>query len=130
MSNSIIKNVLDELDKLFQATEESLNEWKGDGNLQFPVLLKTLTVKLNWDEKQSRENDPVVRLYVRKHPDWHVTRGAHGGIMRTEEKQKKEAVKSAKDTAKAKMQAAIEAKTASTIVPDAADSVVELVDSK
>jgi hypothetical protein len=83
-----------------------------------------LAVKLNWDEKQVRENDPIVRYYVRNHPDWYVTRGAHGGIMRTTEKQKKEAEKTAKTTVKEQMKAAIEAKAAQAVTTDT-DAVVQ-----
>lgn len=112
MSNPVIQSVLDELTQLFISTDQALSEWSGEGNLQFPVLLGMMAVKLNWDEKQVREADPFVRKYVRSHPDWHVTRGAHGGIMRMSEKQKKEAAKAAKDQAKKQMQEALEAKAA------------------
>ena len=120
MSNTV-QAVLDKLAPLFQTTDEVLTEWasgQSEGNLQFPVLLGMMAVKLNWDEKQVRENDPLVRFYVRNNPEWYVTRGAHGGIMRATEKQKKEADKAAKEAARAQMKAAIEAKTASTATDD------------
>lgn len=116
MSNTV-QTVLDKLDPLFKTTDEVLTEWsvgKSEGNLQFPVLLGMIAVKMNWDEKQLRENDPLVRYYVRNNPEWHVTRGAHGGIMRATDKQNKVAAKAAKDAVKAQLQAAIEAKTAET----------------
>jgi len=112
MSNTI-QSVLDSLNTLFAQTDQVLSEWSGEGNLQFPVLLGMMAVKLNWDEKQVREHDPIVRYYVRNNPDWHVTRGAHGGIMKASDKQKKDTLKSAKEAAKAQMQAALEAKVAS-----------------
>lgn len=120
MSNTV-QAVLDKLAPLFQTTDEVLTEWasgQSEGNLQFPVLLGMMAVKLNWDEKQVRENDPLVRFYVRNNPEWYVTRGAHGGIMRATEKQKKESDKAAKEAARAQMKAAIEAKTASTASSD------------
>lgn len=107
-----VQDVLDKLSPLFQATDEVLAAWNGEGNLQFPTLLGMMAVKLNWDEKQVRENDPLVRYYVRNSPDWYVTRGAHGGIMRATEKQKKETAKLAKEIAKAQVAAAVEAKVA------------------
>jgi hypothetical protein len=116
MSNTV-QAVLDKLAPLFQTTNEVLTEWAAgasEGNLQFPVLLGMMAVKLNWDEKQVRENDPLVRFYVRNNPEWYVTRGAGGGIMRATEKQQKDAAKAAKEAAKAQLQAAIEAKTATT----------------
>jgi|SRR5579885_3098755 len=106
------QSIMDDFSSLYDAVTEALSEWRGEGCLQFPSLLATLAVKLNWNESQVREYDPVVRIFVRRHPDWHVTRGAHGGIMRASEKQKKEEAKAAKDRAKAEMKAAIEAKAA------------------
>jgi hypothetical protein len=117
MSNTV-QTVLDKLDPLFKTTDEILTEWsagKSEGNLQFPVLLGMIAVKMNWDERQLRENDPLVRYYVRNNPEWHVTRGAHGGIMRATDKQNKVAAKAAKDAVKAQLVAAIDAKTASNV---------------
>ena len=114
MSNTI-QTVLDNLASVFTATDQVLNEWNGEGNLQFPVLLGMIALKMNWSGDQMRQADPLVRYYVRNNPDWYVTRGAHGGIMRTSEKQKKEAALAAKAAAKAQMQAALEAKAAKTV---------------
>ncbi len=111
------ERLMAEFGSLFDATDEALSAWQGEGNLQFPHLLTTLTVKLKWDEKTMRENDPIVRKIVRSHPDWYVTRGAHGGIMRATEKQKKDAVKAAKDLAKKQLQEAIDAKVAAQSNP-------------
>lgn len=110
MSNETIQEVIDDLLPIFQATEQALNEWTGDGNLQFPVLLGMIALRLNWNEKDVRENDPFVRKYVRKNKNWYVTRGAHGGIMKASDRQKKEAVKIAKDIAKKQIEEALEAK--------------------
>jgi hypothetical protein len=110
MSNETAQEVMDDLLPIFQATEQVLNEWTGEGNLQFPNLLAKIALRLNWSAKDARENDPFVRKYVRKNKDWYVTRGAHGGIMRAAEWQKKDAIKIAKDIAKKQMQEALEAK--------------------
>jgi hypothetical protein len=109
MSDPIEIN-LENVRALWKATDQFLSEWKEEGNLQIPELIKTMTQSLNWDEKTVRDNDPLIRYHVRHHPDWHVTRGAHGGIMRTSDKQKKEAAKQAKDVAKQIMAQALEAK--------------------
>lgn len=114
-SELVMTEVFDELKPIYQATEQSLNEWQGEGNLQFPILLGMIAVRMNWDEKQVRENDPFVRKYVRKHPKWHVTRGAFGGIMRKEAKDKKEADKVAKELAKQQLKEAVEAKAAALL---------------
>lgn len=119
MSNDTKEKLLNEYSELMNATDVALNEWSGEGNLQFPVLLGMMAVRANWDEKQVREADPFVRKYVRNHPDWYVTRGAHGGIMRSAERQKKQAAQAAKDLAKKQMQDAIEAKAAADIAAKA-----------
>ena len=118
---------MDRLLPVFKATDEVLNEWSGEKCMQFPNLLGMIAIKLNWDEKQIKENDPFVRWYVRSHADWHVTRGAHGGIMKAENKQKKDSDRIAKILAKAEIKAAIESSAAlksaaSTPVIDNKDS--------
>lgn len=104
-----IQNNLETIRTLFQQTDQVLTEWTGEGNLRIPVLLGMMAVRFNWNEKQVRDNDPFVRFHIRNHPDWHVTRGAHGGIMRASEKQKKEAITAAKALAKKQVADAIEA---------------------
>ena len=113
MSNENINLITEKFVSICKSTDEILNSWSGAGNLQFPVLLGMIAVKLNWDEKQVRENDPIIRYYIRNNSDWHVTRGAHGGIMRSEDKQKKEALRLVKEAAKQQMQVLIDAKVAS-----------------
>lgn len=108
--NDIVQSTLEKLSVVFAVTDEVLNEWVSDNNLQFPVLLGMIAIKMNWDEKQVREADPLVRFFVRNNPDWYVTRGAHGGIMRATDRQKKELAKTNKDAVKKQMQAIIEAK--------------------
>ena len=128
--NRNIQTQIDKLIPLWTATDEILNEWKGEGCLQLPNLLGMLAVKLNWNEKQLRENDPFVRSYLRNHDEWHVTRGAHGGIMRRCDKDKQEADKLAKKVAREQVEAAIAAKTAQKLAEVASVNVssVEEID--
>lgn len=111
-----IQSYLDSKVPMFQIVDEVLNDWSGEGCLQFPVLMGTVTAKLGWigkeGEKIARANEPIIRDYVRNHPDWYVTRGAHGGIMRASEKQKKEEARLAKEKARAELTAALEAELA------------------
>lgn len=129
MSN-YAKTASDRLIPIFDTIEKCLNEWTGDGCLQVPNLIGMLAVRLNWDEKQVRENDPIVRWYVRNHNDWYVTRGAHGGIMKLEDKKKKEELKAAKDALKAEMKAQIEQaaelKSKTNLVADSQASIKEI----
>lgn len=120
-----IESVLEELTSIYKVVDEVLASWSGDGNIQFPSLIGMVAVKLNLNDKQVRELDPMVRFFVRKHPDWYVTRGAHGGIMRVSDKQKKEAAKTNKSLIKEQLKAAIEAK-----VSQAADSAKDQVDAQ
>lgn len=110
--SDLIQSLTEQLTTMFKVTDEILGEWQGEGNLQFPNLMGMMAVKMNWNEKQVRENDPIIRFYIRNNPDWHVTRGAHGGIMRATERQKKEQVKLAKEALKQQMKSTIEAKIA------------------
>lgn len=110
--DSADKKILEDIYSIFLKTKETLNEWKEEGNLQVPILMQTLALKLNWNEKQLKDHDPLVRFYIKNHPNWEITRGAHGGIMRAEDKQKKEKVKLAKELAKVEMQALIDAEVA------------------
>jgi|SRR6185369_7373394 len=111
-----IQSYLDSKVSMFQIVDEVLNDWTGEGCLQFPTLMGTVTAKLGWvgkeGEKIARANEPIIRDYVRNHPDWYVTRGAHGGIMRASEKQKKEEARLAKEKARAELTAALEAELA------------------
>jgi hypothetical protein len=110
-----IDSTLENLRSLFQSTDKVLSEWTGEGNLQLPALILMMAASLNWSDEQMRQVDPIVRYYIRNHSDWHVTRGSGGGIMRASEKQKKEALKVAKEAARKKVEAALAAKEASRL---------------
>jgi len=134
MSNPTdIQNFLDEQAPYLSVVEEVLNEWTGEGCLQFPTLMGSVQLKLGWDDKTSRAKEPIIREFVRNHSTWYVTRGAHGGIMRRAEKQKKDAERAAKEKAKAELTAAIEAEDArkkaaqqaTAITPAGADNITE-----
>jgi hypothetical protein len=118
MSNPVhIQSFLDGKVPMLLVVDEVLNDWNGEGCFQFPALLGQVQLKMGWNDdeegkKQLRANDPIIREYIRSHPDWYVTRGAHGGIMRASEKQKKEAVAEAKRKAKEEMNAELDAKVA------------------
>lgn len=120
--SDVIQSVTDQLVVVFKAADEILNDWSGDGNLQFPNLMGMLAVKMNWNEKQVRENDPIVRYYVRNNPEWYVTRGAHGGIMRSSDRNKKDQAKAAKEALKQQMKATIEAKVSAKSSSNDSDS--------
>jgi hypothetical protein len=112
MSEETINSVSEQFTALCKSVDEVLSTWSGNTNLQFPILLGMIAVKLSWTEKQARENDPIIRYYIRNNPDWHVTRGAHGGIMKSEDKHKKDALKLAKDAVKKQVQDMLDAKVA------------------
>ncbi len=113
---SHIQSYLDSKVPMFQIVDEVLDAWTGEGCLQFPTLMGAVIPKMGWigeeGEKLARANEPIIRDYVRNHENWHVTRGAHGGIMRKADQQKKAEAKAAKEKAKADMAAAIEAEVA------------------
>lgn len=112
-----IQSFLDAKIPMLLIVDEVLNEWSGEGCFQFPVLLGQVQLKMGWNDdeegkKKLRANDPIIREYIRNHPDWYVTRGAGGGIMRSSEKQKKEEAKVAKAKAAAETNAQLDAMVA------------------
>ena len=119
MSNSIsIQTFLDSQVAILTVVDEVLNEWTGEGCLQFPTMMITVSNRLGWDDgseeglKLQRAKEPIIREYVRTHAEWYVTRGAHGGIMKRSEKTKKEEIRLAKEKAKAELSAALDAEAA------------------
>jgi hypothetical protein len=109
MSDTIDNN-LETLRVLFEKVDQVLDDWKGKGNLQVPILLGMMAVRFNWNEKEVREYDPFVRFHIHNHSSWIVIRGAGGGIMRMSEKQKKESILMEKFLAKQQIASAIDAK--------------------
>jgi|SRR5579859_1549227 len=111
-STDIINSTLDKVKAMWEAADIALNEWTSEENLQFPVLMGMVALRLNWTEEQVRAADPLVRFYVRNHPELEVSRGAKGGIQRKANKQKREALRQAKDAAKKQVKETLEAKLA------------------
>lgn len=109
-----IESFLNNLEPVLSTVDQILNEWTGEGCLQLPELLSRTNLKLNWDERQARAYDPIIREFIRNHPEWHVTRGARGGIMRASDKQKKLDAEVAKKKAKDEIKAILDAKTSIT----------------
>lgn len=97
---------------IFAAVDEILDAWTGTGCYKLPTLIEQIVERFGWDDKTLRAKDPVIRDFLRNHPKWYITRGAHGGIMRMSEKQKKVNIETAKAKAKAEVNAAIEAELA------------------
>jgi len=112
MGNNHRQLILDKFDSIFKTAEEILSEWTGSGNLQFPIFMGMIAIKMNWDTKQIRRSDPILRFYIKEHPDWNLTKGAHGGIQRMTDKQKKDAIVVAKNDVKNQLKVFIEAKAA------------------
>jgi len=97
---------------LWGFVDEALSEYTGTGNLQFPTLMETLMAKMGLNTTQFRGLDPLVRFYISNHPDWISRRGAHGGIMRRADVQKKAQETLNKMLEKNKLKEVIEAKIA------------------
>jgi len=130
MSDSI-KIFLDKLEPVIDAVETELNEWKENKNLQVPLLLNNLASKLNWDDKKVRQMDSVIRLYIHDHSDWHITRGAGGGIQRKSLKEKKDLEKLAKDAAKLEVRKMLDDKLAAkAIQADPSDLIDSSLDNE
>ncbi len=126
-----IQNYFDSLAPLFQVVDEVLNDYTGDKCYQLPLLLMNVSAKMNWDAegKQLRAKDPIIRHYIKNHPDWDITRGAHGGVVRRAENEKKKAAIKAKleaiEAAKKDISAALDAEIAKNNVATSAPDVDE-----
>jgi hypothetical protein len=120
-----VETFLDSQRPILTVVDQMLDEWKSEKLYQVPQLLLNMGARLNWDAKQLRKYDPIVRAYLKDHPVWYVTRGAHGGIMKRDEHDKKEAHKAAKQKATEELKAAIAAKNAAvaaTVQPSGQDN--------
>lgn len=97
-------------------TDQALSEYfqKNTENLQFPTLLTMVTLQMKLDAKDTKEVDPMIRTFVRNHPEYYVSRGAKGGIMKIESHQKKVDAKAAKEAQKKLLQDQIDAKVAAS----------------
>lgn len=95
---------------VYVASEQELSEWVSEDNLQFPHLISLVGKRLQMDVASHTEIDPIVRRYVRTHPEWRVSRGAKGGIMRLSVWQKKQGAKDALAAAKKVVTAQVDAK--------------------
>lgn len=128
MSN-MVEVIMKKLSVVFEAAEDELNAFDGNDRLQVPALVTKVALKLNWDEKQARELDPLVRFYVKNNSNWHVSRGAKGGIVRASVKEAADLAKASKEALKNQMKASLES---SPVVPltDVVDNVIPLTDSE
>lgn len=131
--NDNVKSYLAFCQQVSEATEQSLESYfaKSEENLQFPNLVAMVSNLINHDPKVVADVDQHVRQYVRRHGDYHVSRGAKGGIMKMAVYQKRQAGKAAQEAAKqqiaAQVEAKVAAKTATVVQPTVvADSVVDV----
>ncbi len=127
--NENVKNYLGFCQEVSEATEQALVEHfaKSEENLQFPTLVTAVSGIINCDSKIFGDVDQHVRQYVRRHPDYHVSRGAKGGIMLKAIYEKRLAGKAATEAAKKVIAAQVEAKVAAMTpaVTPVVDSTVE-----
>lgn len=114
--NENIENMVTFCRSVCEAAEQELSDWKSEENLQFPNLVTKVNGRLSLDPKLLTEIDQQVRQYVRRHPEYRVSRGAKGGIMKIEVYEKKQAVKAAQEAAKKQIVAQVEAKVANAQV--------------
>lgn len=117
MMSDPVESFLNEQKPMLELVGEILDGWNGEGCYKVPALVLAVAGKLNWNSDQARRNDPLIRAYLKDHPTWYVTRGAHGGIMKRAEHDKKEAAKLAKEKAKQEIALTLAAKMAQQTSP-------------
>jgi len=130
--NDNVKNYLAFCQEISEATEQALSEYflKSEENLQFPTLVTMVGNIIKHDPKIVGDVDQHIRQYVRRHPDYRVSRGAKGGIMKMATFLKREAGKAAQEAAKKVIAAQVEAKVAAAVVvtPAAVDTAAVVAD--
>jgi hypothetical protein len=120
----------DSMTPIFLAVEHFLLEWsdkaKDQECLPLPFLMTKLQAKFSWDNKQFNAKEPVIRDYFRDHPLWYLRQGAYGGIGKRADKDKKEAVKLAKEQTKRQVQEELAKKLIDTTKAEAKDDNITL----
>ena len=112
-----VQNYMDsELSPLFKVVDDLLGDWDYAKCYQLPVLMMNIKDQMKWEgkegDKQFRAKDPIIRDYIRCHPVYYITRGAHGGVQLRDKLDKKEALVEAKRKAKEEISALIDANIA------------------
>lgn len=115
-----VKNYLSFCQEVAEATEQALVDYfaKSSENLQFPTLVTTVSTLIKCDVKTVGDVDQQVRQYVRRHDDYHVSRGAKGGIMPRASYDKRQA-------AKKQILAQVDAKVAAATAPVSTDNLAD-----
>ena len=98
--NNNINEVLSKIGKIYEAADEIFYSWDGPGLLQVPNFMGMLAVKLDIEDKEIRNIDPLIRFYLKHHADFYIARGAKGGIDRRSNKTEKDNIKNQKDIIK------------------------------
>src|ERR1700727_3782495 len=111
-TSSNVQSFLDSRQAILEAVERELDDWKGEGCYQLPKMMELMGARFGWTETQTRSNDPIIREFIRTHPTYVLTRGAHGGIGRRADIQAKVDAKEAKKRAKEELSKALDAKIA------------------
>lgn len=124
-----INNIFDSVDKVCTASVTATSK------LQFPMMLSKVgeeLASLNFDAKQIKEAEPLIRFYIHNHDVFCSSRGRSGGVELRDNKAAREADKAAKDAIKAQLKSVIDAKMATatpTPFPLDADEVDEDIES-
>lgn len=124
-TNTAVQEELSKLQTVLEAASEALDSWASEDRLPLPTLIGMVGVKLNWTESDMRENDAVVRRFVRNHKDWQVSRGAKGGAQRMSVVKAKLDAQAAKAATKAKFKAQIEASASPVTVTGDTDTATD-----
>ena len=108
-----IQTFMSGMTETLQVAEEELAKWNYEsGCYQIPLLMTALRARLNWDEKQMRRMDPIMRQFISVSATYVCQIGAKGGVTLRELQKQKEVTKLAKAQAKVDVLAAIDAAVA------------------
>lgn len=89
MDTNVVNNVISEISKIFETTNEVLSEWTTPGNLKFPSFMEMMANKMSLSKEQIKEYDPLIRHFIHRHPSYKFVRGMNGGIIRIKDYQER-----------------------------------------
>ncbi len=106
-----IDNFLDFSRSICQEAQKILDEHNFKENLQIPHLHLAVVARLKiLDADHMKDADSIIRMFVRHHGGYGITRGAKGGIMPIAKMQAKQALKDKKEQLKQELMQELEIK--------------------
>jgi hypothetical protein len=79
MDNTVVKSMLDTVEKVFEATHKTISSMENGQRMQVKNLVQSVSESLSMDSKQTL---PLVNHYLQHTNIAYVTRGKNGGVIK------------------------------------------------